>query len=105
MKKKIVVSTLLFSIGLMSCKEEFLEVTPNTILPSSQFWRTSNDAQFGINSIYGQLAQGEPSNGLYGGPLMWLDVLTDDAMWLTNANATASGSWGGGSKRYRNPCR
>ena len=92
--QKLYILTLLI-FGIVSCKKSFLEVEPNTIVPSGQFWKTSNDALFGINSIYGQMRDGAPSNGLYGGPMYWLDVITDDGMWLTNATASASGSWGG----------
>ncbi len=95
-KNKIFIAILVgIAISTASCKKDYLEVPPNNILPSTAFWKTSNDAILGINSIYAQMAQGQPSNGLYGGPMLWLDVITDDAMWLTNGNGTASGSWGG----------
>lgn len=83
------------SISITSCKKDYLEVPPNNIIPSTEFWKTSNDAIFGINSIYGQMLQGAPSNGLYGGTMFWLDVISDDAMWQGNASATGSGGWAG----------
>ncbi|MDO5980186.1 RagB/SusD family nutrient uptake outer membrane protein [Flavivirga spongiicola] len=94
---KYILFTLMAIIvmAVTSCHDDFLEVPPNTNLPNDEFWKTSNDAVFGVNSIYLTLAEGSfPLFGTYGGTLRWIDVLSDDAMWTSNATATASGAWG-----------
>ena len=51
MKNKIIISCLL-ALGLSSCKDSFLEISPETSLSSATFFKTQSDFQQAVNACY-----------------------------------------------------
>ena len=96
----IITTAIVFSFT--SCTNDFVEVNPNSSVPATSFWKTGEEAVTGVNSIYNALAFA-PSQGLFGGTFMWMDVITDDSFCLTNANASANGSWAGYANGLETP--
>jgi hypothetical protein len=51
MKKLIILFVAAVAMGMAGCKKSLDIVNPDAI-PTQQFWKTSNDAQLGVNAIY-----------------------------------------------------
>ncbi|TAG65585.1 MAG: RagB/SusD family nutrient uptake outer membrane protein, partial [Runella slithyformis] len=50
--KKILIILIVFSLGAISCKEDFLTITPETELTSVTFFKTESDFIQAVNSTY-----------------------------------------------------
>jgi hypothetical protein len=65
---KIFLACLLTGVSLFSCKKDFLEKSPETVISDAQYWQTSNDLKLYSNSFYNSLPAytGFGSIGIYG---------------------------------------
>ena len=65
---KPIYALLLISISFASCKKDLLDTVPNDRLSEDLFWKTQNDAQLALNSLY---------RDLDGTNILALDAFTD----------------------------
>lgn len=61
MKKTNTIKLIIISLVLLSCEND-LNITPETIRTSSNFFRNADDIEFAVNAVYGSLQK----NDLYG---------------------------------------
>ncbi|MEN6456819.1 MAG: RagB/SusD family nutrient uptake outer membrane protein [Prolixibacteraceae bacterium] len=54
MKKCIILILVGLAGGLISCNDEFLERSPDTLITDGGFWKTENDLKLYINNFYNQ---------------------------------------------------
>ncbi len=54
-KNKFFIAILLLAAGLVACKKDFLERTPQTSISDGDFWRSPNDLRLYVNSFYNDL--------------------------------------------------
>ncbi|NJN28833.1 MAG: RagB/SusD family nutrient uptake outer membrane protein [Cyclobacteriaceae bacterium] len=52
---KLYIAALIICIGLFSCREDYLEVTPNDRLTDEGVWNTTDNADLFLNDIYEKL--------------------------------------------------
>ncbi|NQX37264.1 Starch-binding associating with outer membrane [Pedobacter steynii] len=108
MKTKIsifILSGLLLSATLSSCKKDFLERPPLDQLSEATFWKNSNDVYQAVNAVYNQL----PGDGI-----IYDDGASDNAYaqypWESSATDVSAGTitsvtnagWGFGNIRRAN---
>ncbi len=66
------------TLGLLSCSEEFTELSPISQRNAGSFYRTASDMQVGLNAVYSSLK----SNGCYSQSLWILQELrSDNTQW------------------------
>ncbi|WP_149240194.1 RagB/SusD family nutrient uptake outer membrane protein [Dyadobacter sp. 32] len=86
--KKIALTAVLGTIGLVSCNTDFLDVTPPTEIPSTEVWKDGALAEGFVTGIYAGLQQGGFSEQM-------LASLTDEAVFThtgRNINTVNEGS-------------
>ncbi|MBV8253902.1 MAG: RagB/SusD family nutrient uptake outer membrane protein [Chitinophaga sp.] len=106
---KIISACLLAAVGLASCKKDFLDRSPETVISDAQYWKTSNDLKLYSNSFYNNIPAytGYGTIGIYG---LDADQGSDNMIsmgyntWLNGETVIPSsgGGWSWGTLRNIN---
>ncbi|MBS0032375.1 RagB/SusD family nutrient uptake outer membrane protein, partial [Chitinophaga hostae] len=106
---KIFLACVLTGFTLFSCKKDFLDRSPETVISDAQYWQTSNDLKLYANSFYSAFPAytGFGTIGIYGDDA---DLGSDNMIrmgyetWMNGERVVPSsnGGWGWGALRNIN---
>ncbi|WP_316795030.1 RagB/SusD family nutrient uptake outer membrane protein [Pedobacter agri] len=74
----------LFTLGITSCKKEFLEIPPKTALTDGVYFTSAKDFQNAVNGIY------SPLRGFYGSAWVMGELRSDNTTYNFNPNDRGS---------------
>ncbi len=102
MKKIFIVYTLL-AIGITSCNDDFLDLTPNDKLTDDTFWTTEQEVFDGLTAVYATLSERGSVWSTFNTYLFGAGTMTDDATgtYGSHQNGTISATDGSVAGLYK----